>query len=512
MAGMSDMWDKILGYASDNDAKSVDMMLRLGCPPTFCNRMGQSALHIGGMWGSVDAVKTLLDARANPNHQNSLRGSTPLHAVALGRGPLDKRIECAKLMVAAGGNPKAADDSGVLPADDCDDDLLRQALGAKPLMLHQAVKERSISALEAELQQNRNDIDAGNSIGETALHLASACGWREGIESLLAARANVRALDSGNQQPLHKAVLRGDHRVVQVLLAAGADPSAQDRNMEHDPRFKSSTFDEQHEKHRTAIHYAAQLGNLLVLRPLLQKSQHPARDVNMYDAQQQTPLHLCLGLRGENAEPEAGSGIRVMGLAKKPEWNGRLGSIVGPARPSADGASERWPVLMEGTDTEAVLLKEDNLEIMPDEILETLLQAKADVNRGSFVSGTERTVLHEAALRNDVHLARQVLETGRAKLDAQDKSGFSALHLAARGRRTEVLRVLVEARADTSLKAGTEGKSVVDLARKNGADASVLALLGVVETADEEMGVQKKAESTTIDSLSEEQKRALFLY
>mmetsp|Transcript_56889 Transcript_56889/g.144262 ORF Transcript_56889/g.144262 Transcript_56889/m.144262 type:complete len:522 (+) Transcript_56889:102-1667(+) len=516
---MGELSGQMLGFARDNDTYSIDMLLKLGCPPTSCNRMGQSALHIGAMWGSVDAVKMLLDARADPNQQNKLRSSTPLHAAAMGRGPLDKRLECAKLMVKAGGDPNIPDDSGELPADLCEDDAMRLALGGKPLLVHQAVQGRSAKALAEALQQQDHEVDELNSKAETPLHMAAACGWQEGVKSLLAARAAVNAPDGGLQRPLHRATLRGDHRIVKILLSAKANPSAQDCNMEHDRRFKSATFDEQHDKHRTALHYAAQHGNLLVLRALLGDSRGPESYVNTCDAQQLTPLHLCLGLRKPDAELEVGSGVRVVGLQKRPEWNGRLGSIVGPACASADGSGHRWPVLIDGVESDGVLLKEDNLTMVADDVLDALLDAKADVNKGNFVCGVERTVLHEAAVSGDADLARRVLQTGRARIDAQDKSGLTALHVAARGRRKEVLRLLVEARADVSLTTagagGTGGKTAAELARKNGADASVLALLGATAGSargEGEVSVEEKCgASMKISSLSEEQLKALYI-
>merc|ERR1712166_759255 len=141
------MYDQILTLARDNDAKSIRELCRIGCPATFCNKVGQTALHIAGIWGSVEAVKALLECGANPNAQNELRGSTPFHAAAMGKGPVEKRAECVRLMVASKGDPKLGDFAGDLPVDSADDEQLRMALGAAPLILHKAVHAKSSSAL-----------------------------------------------------------------------------------------------------------------------------------------------------------------------------------------------------------------------------------------------------------------------------------------------------------------------------------------------------------------------------
>jgi ankyrin repeat protein len=66
-----------------------------------------------------------------------------------------------------------------------------------------------------------------NAMGVTALHSAVADGGdRETVDALIAAGADVNAVQSDGFVPLHAAAQTGSDGVAEALLAAGADPSA----------------------------------------------------------------------------------------------------------------------------------------------------------------------------------------------------------------------------------------------------------------------------------------------
>merc|ERR1719331_2771904 len=110
-------------------------------------------------------------------------------------------------------------------------------------------------------------------------------------------------------------------------------------------------------------------------------------------------------------------------------------------------------------------------------MVDLLLQARADVNLGNQVMGEMRTALHEAARVGDSVLLQKVI-SARAEVDRKDasKMGLTALHLAARSKHHEAIRLLVEARADPLL-ATAVGKTARDLAQTNGASPATMALL-----------------------------------
>merc|ERR1712139_327041 len=102
---------------------------------------------------------------------------------------------------------------------------------------------------------------------------------------------------------------------------------------------------------------------------------------------------------------DVGMGVRISGLQSRPEWNGRLATVIGAERSSEDG-TPRFPVLIDGDNVEVaqcrdgVLLKASCLTLLPREMLDLLLEAKADVNDSNQITGND-TVLHEAARTGD---------------------------------------------------------------------------------------------------------------
>jgi len=509
------MNDNILTCAKDNEADYIRQLVAMGCPPTFANRAGQSALHIGGLWGSVEAVRVLLELKANPNAQNQLRGSTPLHATAMGKGSPERRAECIKAMLEAKADPRKIDFAGETALDCASDEVCRLALGAAPLILHKAVRTRKVDAVKgAATQIMRGQVDLSlesqSPDGDTALHLAVRMGWAEGVDLLLAVKCNPRQQNYEARAPVHTAVLQGNQRILQKLLQAKANVDVQDRDQDHDPRFSSVTHEETPDKHRTALHYAAQLGAVSSLRLLLQARAN----VNAADSKRVTPLHLSLGLRtDEGAELEEGCGIKVVGLEKRADLNGQLGAVIGPEGHTDDGKPSRWPVLLDSDQGDGMLLKEANLQRLPEETLDILLEARADVNQGNQSMGETRTVLHEAVRLRDAELTRKVLAAG-AQVQQQDaKVGMSALHLAARAKSYDLVSILVEARADLS-QVNSNGKTAAELAETNRAPAAILALLRGEEAAAPAAGAgeeEKDERQQRVEDLTPEQRAMLFL-
>jgi ankyrin repeat protein len=276
--------------------------------------------------------------------------------------------------------------------------------------------------------------------------------------------------------------------------------------MDSDPRFESKTFKSNPYANFAPLHYAAERGNVLVARLLLEAKA----DVNLKATKEETPLHVCIsGVKGDDAKCECGSGVRVHNLQKKPEWNGRLGSLFGEKAASGGAGypevQTRWPVLLEDA-SEGVLLKEDNLELLADDMVDLLLDAGADVNVGNQVTGETRTSLHEAVRIRDTSLLQKVI-AAKADLDSKDSaSGLTALHLAARSKQHEAISILVQAKADLSQET-SNGKTAAQLAETNGAGAATVAIL-----RGEDAAAEKPSEKPqTLESLTAEQRAMLFI-
>jgi ankyrin repeat protein len=105
--------------------------------------------------------------------------------------------------------------------------------------------------------------------GETALHKAADNGWRRIVEMLLASGAEVNAVSHKGHTPLHRAA-RGHKGTLETLLAAGADVHAESN------------------KGHTALHSAAARGQLAIAEALVGAGS----DANAKDKCGRTLLHV----------------------------------------------------------------------------------------------------------------------------------------------------------------------------------------------------------------------------
>jgi hypothetical protein len=186
----------------------------------------------------LEQVRRALSLGANPRrHTGGVENSPVVHFAALNS---PRGLEA---LVEAGGDPLARDNQGntvlhyaamagardVLARLSADEALVNAVAydGATPL--HRAVfAPRFPALLLAPLVHGQRDINARNIEDETALHLATHS--PEVVELLLAAGADPNARDQRGATPLHRAAavwLGADS--VAALLAAGADPGLRDK-------------------------------------------------------------------------------------------------------------------------------------------------------------------------------------------------------------------------------------------------------------------------------------------
>lgn len=172
---MDPQYDRILSAAQQNRPDVIRTMIKeMGCPPGHGNQVGQTALHIASLWGNRDAVEALLELGAPVNAQNSMGGSTPLHmAVSSSKEPFSNRIDCARMLIAAGADLELADfgsgkASGSTPLDTLEDDV-----------------ESGMIADDDNVQELRKVLTAGGAIQRSKLFDLIDIHDLEGIKTLL---------------------------------------------------------------------------------------------------------------------------------------------------------------------------------------------------------------------------------------------------------------------------------------------------------------------------------------
>ncbi|MEE9327296.1 MAG: ankyrin repeat domain-containing protein [Cocleimonas sp.] len=155
-----------------------------------------SNLLVGAVFGeNINIVRYLLDKDLDVNHKSS-GGNTPLHIAS-------RKLNSYLLgvLIRAGADYTIANDLG------------------KTVESEEKKWKTDLSLMK------KIDINAKDSEGWTALHLAAVKGDREGVKKLIKMKSDVNIRASHGNTPLYDT---GDAKVAEILLAAGAKIDAVD--------------------------------------------------------------------------------------------------------------------------------------------------------------------------------------------------------------------------------------------------------------------------------------------
>jgi ankyrin repeat protein len=230
--------------------------------------------------GDLAALNTLLKGNHNVTWKDRDR-RTALHQAAA-----NCQVESSRLLLRAGWDPRLADDKRWTPAMyalKCDDPSTKLVL-SRLLMTTANPDERqkewsmeyaarhgqaNVLAMLLKLGSNANELGPHS---ERPLDITCIKGDVEGTQVLLdhGADPTLRNIEGGT--PLHDASLSGNAKVVELLLARGAEINS------------LNTRD-----HSTPLHYAASFGRLDVVRTLV---EHGAA-LNIKNSEGKTALALA---------------------------------------------------------------------------------------------------------------------------------------------------------------------------------------------------------------------------
>ena len=102
---------QLLSAAQRDDVRAIEASLAAGADINHGNSVGQTALHIACIWGNSSAVAALVKSGADVDKRNQpmLGEQTPVHMLASRTTNPGNRLECARILVAAGADLNAQD-------------------------------------------------------------------------------------------------------------------------------------------------------------------------------------------------------------------------------------------------------------------------------------------------------------------------------------------------------------------------------------------------------------------
>ncbi len=187
-----------LACTNSSDAL-VEMLLSHGADANHALPSGVSPLMTCARSGGTDAVESLLTHGARVNGREAVRGQTALMwAIA------EKHVGAASALLAAGADARARSDGGFTP-------------------LLFAAQQGDVASARLLLDAGV-DVNAVGGDGSAALLVATESRHPGMVRFLLDAGADGDAIDAG-RTALHAAVQQMRRDIVELLLAAGADPN-----------------------------------------------------------------------------------------------------------------------------------------------------------------------------------------------------------------------------------------------------------------------------------------------
>ena len=349
------------------------------------NGGGKTILHIAAEQGNVRAVKTILAALESAGGGNGL-----LAAAGDRGGPLDRRDS----------DGYNALDTALARPDSRD-----HMEAAEQLILAGAASSNPIYPYLAPAVRNAN-YDLRRADGVAPLHLAAAGGYEGLISFLVERKANINIKNSSGATPLHEAVRSGKLGAIRQIVRSGADIDAQDA------------------KGNSALHIAAPVQeHQWVIGQLLDNYANP----NLRDDHGDTPLHVLISLnrRPEVVQTLFGGNVDIS--ARNVTGQTPLYLAVQESRVELISL-----LLSRGSDIFAA----DNSGVTPfDYAMKAggpALDALITPETAAQKDGAGNTMLHLAVKnKGGAYVVAKILEQ-KADINARNREGDTALHLAAR--------------------------------------------------------------------------------
>jgi len=365
---------------------------------------GKTILHSASEMGNVKATQAILAAI-------DADGTKHLAPAGTRNGPLDKRDP----------NGSNALDIALSRPDSRD-----HMETAEQLILAGAISANPIYYYFAPAAKNAN-YDLRRSDGLAPLHFAAREGHEGLINFLIERKANVNIKNSSGATPLHEAARSGKVSVISLIIKNGAEVNTQDANG------------------NSVLHIAAPAENHQeVIRLFLDNGVNP----NLRDDHGDTPLHVLVSL---NRGPET---VRTL------LDGGAHNNVVDISARNVTGQTPLYLAVHEGRLALIPLLLSrgsdifaaDNSGVTPFDyamkvrgpVLDALITPETAQQKDS----AGNTILHLAVKnKGDAFIIGKILDQN-ANINARNRDGDTALHIAARTNQKEAGEYILSKRAN----------------------------------------------------------------
>jgi len=379
--------------------KSPSLLKSLLNPSTVASvdASGRNVLHLASIGGKIQSVTDILSVLPSSSVSINAKDNDAKNALdyALSYPESINHMEIAEQLILSGANSESPIYNYLAPAVRSANYNIRRNEGLAPI--HYAVID-NYTGLFSFLIDKKADVNIKSASGATPLHEAVRSGNIDFIKMLINNGADVNARDAKANTPLHTGIPSHVHReVVSLLLENGADPNLRDEHGD------------------TPLHIAIILNRSV---DVVQAILGGGSDVYIRNIDGKTPLYLAVQERREALIPILLS----------------YGSEIF----AADNAG-MTPFDLAARNNDNII----NLLFTP----ETMNQRDSAGN----------TMLHSAVRnRGNIELIGRILDQ-RAFIDARNRDGDTALHIAVRMNQRENGEFLISRGADIfSLNSSSE--------------------------------------------------------
>ena len=475
----ADIWQA----AAEGDVEAIKGFLANDNKIDDQNKNGYSILHIAVRSGQAAVAEFALANGADINLRSNSK-KTPLHYTAQ-----YNQLALAKLLVAAKADLAAKDKKGRTALDLATGEAKREMAQylrdagvmskndeAAAESIFVAAKIGALDVLKKHLEAGV-DVNGKNKSGQTALHVAAKAGQVDAVGALLEAKADVAAADKSQKTALHYAAQKGHKATTALLLEKGAPINAKD------------------EKNKTPLDYAVSKKRAEIVELLRAKGGKTAKELlaaeNIFAAAEVGDVESIKKLLAGGAEVNGKNkgGYTALHLAAKRGQAAAAAALleakadIGLASKSGKTALHYVAYYNGNLDLAKALLdagaavnaKDGKNKTPLDYALSKKRTELAELLRSKGGKTTKELAAAEnifaAAEVGDLEAIKKHLEGG-ADVNAANKQGYTALHMAVRRGQKDAAALLLEKGANVN--AERKGKTTLDFAGKNEEIAALL--------------------------------------